>query len=151
MDGSADSVGDGILLLGCPVGNLLGPVGQLGRELGRSPLELSCAVIEFGYPACQLRIAGGHLLGPVAQLSELVGQILSLAADLVERGPQRTAGAAQPLCHGDCGVLSVGEALADLRRELVSSELVLYAAQGIRGVACQWILAAGELIDHRGQ
>jgi hypothetical protein len=47
--------------------------------------------------------------------------------------------------------LRVGEALADLGRELVSSELILYAAQGICSVGCHWILAGGKLIDHRGK
>jgi hypothetical protein len=78
------------------LGTCLAPSAEFGRELGRAGLELLCAVVEFGYAACQLGVTRRDLLGSVAQLGEFVGQVLPLAADLVEGRAERAARCAQP-------------------------------------------------------
>lgn len=66
-----------LLLLG-PCRHLLGAVTELGGQLVGAVLELDGAGLELARPvielhdaACQLRVSGGQLLGPVTQLVQL--------------------------------------------------------------------------------
>lgn len=84
------------------------------------------------------------MLGSVAQLGELVRQLLSLAADLVERRPQGLPGFRNP------DVMAIATFCASVScwriwGVVVTPELILDAAQVVR----QRILSCGELVDHR--
>lgn len=54
--------------------------------------QLLCTIIHFCYATGQLGVAGSELLRTVTQLGEFVGEFLSLAADLIERGLQGLPG-----------------------------------------------------------